>query len=173
MEFNFILFYLIILIIKGVLAKFSTNSPVFCLLGQSCKLKIYKDSTDNWEINKEEKCDSNDNEDTCSFSYNTSIGSSIYNFNDFEFKIIIFTLNNENDILNITIQNYSNLNDIKLLAIIDEESEENIDDIITINKKYTYLTGYLTFSIIETELVTIEKVMNCAPKIANENEKQQ
>ena len=75
MEFNFILFSFIILIIKGVFAKFSTNSPVFCLLGHSCKLKIYKDSTDNWEINKEENCDSNDNEDTCSFSYNTSIGS--------------------------------------------------------------------------------------------------
>ena len=163
MEFNFILFYLIILIIKGVFAKFSTNSPVFCLLGHSCKLKIYKDSTDNWEINKEENCDSNDNEDTCSFSYNTSNGSSIYNFNDFEFKIIIFTLNNENDILNITIQNYSNLDDMKILAIIDEESEENIDDIITMKEEYTYLTGYLTFSIKETDFMTINKTPESGP----------
>ena len=157
MEFNFILFYLIILIIKGVFAKFSTNSPVFCLLGRTCELKIYKDNTDNWEINKEEICDSKDNENTCSFSYNTSNGSSIYYFNDYEFKIIIFTLNNENDILQIKIQNYSNLNNMKLLALIEEESEENIDDIITRKEEYTYLTGYLTFSIKENDFVTINK----------------
>ena len=150
MEFNFILFYLIFLIIKGVFS-YTTNSPVFCLLGETCKLTIMKENTEIWDSNINEECQSKDNEDVCSFTYDTNNGSSIYTFNNFTFNVIIFTLNNENNRLNIVIQNYSKLNDMKILAIIGEEEEENVDNNITMKEQYDNLEGYLTFSIIESD----------------------
>ena len=144
MQFNILLFYLVILNFKNIFSNYTTNSPVFCLLGKTCELIISKDSTENWDDNMNE-CKLN--EDKCSLNYDTTNGSTIFDFHLLIFNVIIFTLNNEDNNLKITIQNYSNLNNLSIMAIIEDDYEYNDEDIILFKKGYEELEGDLFFSV--------------------------
>ena len=154
MQFNFLLFYLVILNFKNIFSKYTTNSPVFCLLGKTCELIISKDSTENWDDNMNE-CKLN--EDKCSLNYDTNNGSTIFDFHLLIFNVIIFTLNNEDNNLKITIQNYSNLNNLSITAIIEDDYEYNDEDIILFKKGYEELEGDLLFSLEIDESMIVPK----------------
>ena len=145
---NLCLFIFIIFnFVKFCLLNIKTNSPVFCLKGKSCQLQLINDK--QWDENQE-NCFLNENNKTiCYCLYNTN-SDNLNNFcNEYEFTIIIFSLNNENNTLIIKIENYNDLNNLTIKGIIDDDIEEtNLDtENITFND-YQNIFGLLTFSII-------------------------
>ena len=97
------------------------------------------------------------NEDKCSLNYDTNNGSTIFDFHLLIFNVIIFTLNNEDNNLKITIQNYSNLNNLSITAIIEDDYEYNDEDIILFKKGYEELEGDLLFSLEIDESMIVPK----------------
>ena len=143
----FLIFYIILNFVKFCLLNIETNSPIYCLKGKICQLQLINDK--EWDENKGNCIINEDNKKICYCLYNTN-EDNLTNFcNEYEFTIIIFSLNNENNTLIINIVNYNNLNNITIKGIIDDEHEEtnlNTENITFDN--YQNYCGFLTFSII-------------------------
>ena len=141
----FFFFLLFSFFIKLIYSTITTNSPIYCLLGKVCELQVI---SNNEELDDTGECTLNEDKTICTCTYNTTDESHSNTCNGYNFTIIVFSMTNEDEQFNITIENYDELKNITINASDDYESySNNGSNLIVFGDYYSYAEGELKFMI--------------------------